>query len=309
MERRTFGRTGLEVSVVGFGGAPIGFQKIEQQQAAAILNTLLDEGVNLIDTAAAYEGSEEAIGKAVSHRRDEYVLVSKCGSPGSPESDAWKPAGLLDTVDRALKRLKTDHLDVMLLHSCGLELLQQGEAVGALVRAREAGKIRHVGYSGDNEAAGYAAALDDIAVLETSINICDQANIDAVLPVAREHSVGVIAKRPIANAAWKDLSEQPDFYQSYAATYTERLEKMHITPRDFGLEESDSKGWAELALRFTLSQPGVHTAIIGTTNPDHARANLAAAANGSLPDDAIRNLRSAFRDAQEASEEAWAGQT
>jgi aryl-alcohol dehydrogenase-like predicted oxidoreductase len=115
MEKRRFGKTGHDISVLGFGGAPIGFLETEQQRVARILNILLDEGVNLIDTAAAYHGSEEAIGKAVSHRRSEYVLVSKCGEPGTPESDAWKPASLTQTVDRALSRLKTDHLDVMLL--------------------------------------------------------------------------------------------------------------------------------------------------------------------------------------------------
>jgi len=181
MEKRKFGRTGIEVSVVGFGGAPIGFLETQQQQVAKILNALLDEGVNVIDTAAAYDGSEQAIGQAVAHRRDEYVLVSKCGEPGTPDSDEWKPEALRATVDRALTRLRTDHLDVMLLHTCGLELLRRGEALETLVRARQAGKVRHIGYSGDNEAAGYAAALPDVAVVETSLNICDQANIDNVL--------------------------------------------------------------------------------------------------------------------------------
>lgn len=309
MKKRRFGQTDLEVSVVGFGGAPIGFEATEQRQVAEVLHTLLDEGVNLIDTAAAYHGSEEAIGKAVARRRDEYVLVSKCGSPGNSESEAWSPDSLLETVDRALTRLKTDYLDVMLLHSCDLDTLQRGEALGALAQARNAGKVRHVGYSGDNETAGYAATLADIAVLETSINICDQANIDTVLPIAREHDVGVIAKRPIANAAWKDLSDQPDFYQSYAATYTERLSEMGIEPKDLGFDAEDPGVWVEIALRFTLSNPGVHTAIIGTTNPDHARANLTAAERGPIPKDAFRMLREAFRTAQAMSREAWSGQT
>jgi aryl-alcohol dehydrogenase-like predicted oxidoreductase len=309
MERRKFGRTEREVSVVGFGGAPIGILATEQQRVADILHMLLDAGVNLIDTAAAYRGSEEAIGKAVSDRRDQYVLVSKCGEPGNPDSDRWQPSALSEVVDRALSRLRTDHLDVMLLHSCGLQLLQRGDALEALVRARDAGKIRHVGYSGDNEAAAYAVTLPDVAVVEVSVNICDQANIDAVLPGAREHDVGVIAKRPIANAAWKPLGEQQGFYQDYAKMYAGRLAAMEITPAELGFAGDSADLWPEVALRFTLSQPGVHTAIIGTTNPDHARANLAAAAKGPLPEDVVRRLRGAFRSAELGSGQTWQAQT
>jgi aryl-alcohol dehydrogenase-like predicted oxidoreductase len=309
IERRKFGRTGLEVSVIGFGAAPIGLLETEQKQTEQILNRLLDEGVNLIDTAAMYRGSEDAIGKAVGHRRDEYVLVSKCGQEFDElEGKAWSPRLISQTVDRALKRLQTDHLDVMLLHSCDLEVLQQGDALGALVDAREAGKVRFVGYSGDNEAAAYAASLDDVAVIETSINICDQANIDVVLPVAREHDVGLIAKRPIANAAWKDLGEQPGFYKDYAEPYTRRLAQMEISPTELGFD-CNKNLWPEIALRFTLSEPGVHCAIVGTTNSDHVAVNLRAAAQGPLPEECVLKLRQAFRTAEERAKELWVGQT
>jgi aryl-alcohol dehydrogenase-like predicted oxidoreductase len=309
MEKRKFGRTGNEVSVVGFGGAPIGILETQHQQVARILNILLDEGVNVIDTAAAYQGSEQAIGQAVAHRRDEYILVSKCGEPGNPDSDQWKPEALKATVDRALARLRTDHLDVMRLHTCGLELLRRGEALETLVRARQAGKVRHIGYSGDNEAAAYAVALPEVAVVETSLNICDQANIDHVLQEARARDVAIIAKRPIANAAWKDLSKQPGFYQGYAEKYTKRLTRMNISSADLGFEGDESDAWPELALRFTLSLPGVHTAIIGTTNPDHARANLTAAAHGPLEQAAFQRIRDAFRSAESDSGQKWEGLT
>lgn len=308
-EKRVLGRTGLSVSTLGFGAAPIGLLETEQQRVAAILNTLLDEGVNLIDTAASYAGSEEAIGKAIAHRRDEYILVSKCGQafddlPG----EKWSAELILATVDRALKRLQTDCLDVMLLHSCSLATFQRGEALAALVKAREAGKIRFAGYSGDNEAVAVAAAHPDVTVVETSINLADQANISGLLPVAREHNVGVIAKRPIANAAWKPQSEQPGFYGDYAKTYHERFAAMGLKLEDLGLpvEEQD---WASVALRFTLSQPGVHTAIIGTTNPDNARRNLEAAALGQLPPATLQQIVTAYAQAQGESGESWEAQT
>ena len=91
----------------------------------------------MIDTAASYPGSERFIGEHLSHRRNEFVLISKCGSK-IPESDAspWSEKLVSDTVDRALRLLKTDRIDVMLLHSCDLETLKNGEAIGALAKAR-----------------------------------------------------------------------------------------------------------------------------------------------------------------------------
>ncbi len=310
MELRSFGKTGFEVSALGFGGAPVGYLETDRRQVAEILNTLLDRGVNLIDTAASYSGSEEAIGEAIGHRRDDYVLVSKCGQAFEDiEGAAWSASAIEQTVERALRRLKTDHLDVMLLHSCDLETLKKGEALGALVKARDAGKVRFVGYSGDNEAAAHAAGLDEVAVIETSVNICDQANIDNVLPEARRNNVGVLAKRSIANAAWKDASEQRGIYVNYAKTYAERLATMAITPADLGFPGQVGAAWPEIALRFTLSQPGVTTAIVGTTKTSNVERNLETLSKGALPENVVTELRAAFRRAEAAAGEPWLAQT
>ncbi|MEX0653653.1 MAG: aldo/keto reductase [Phycisphaeraceae bacterium] len=310
MNKVKFGRTGLKVSPLGFGAAPIGFLDISEEKVAQILNEMLDEGVNLIDTAANYPGSEERIGKTVSHRREEYILVSKCGHKlPDIDADAWSPRLIRETVERSLRRLNTDHLDVMLLHSCSLQVLEQGDALAALVKARDAGKIRVVGYSGDNDAAVYAAKINDIEVLQTSVNVTDQANIDTVLPIARDRELGVMAKRPLANAAWRELSEQPGMYSQYAETYTQRLAAMGITPADVGFPGHAEMEWPEVALRFTLSQSGVHTAIAGTTSLINARANLAAARKGPLPDDVVQKLRDAFKAAQAQAGHTWPGQT
>ncbi|NKB58048.1 MAG: aldo/keto reductase [Alphaproteobacteria bacterium] len=309
MEKRRLGRTGLEVSALGFGGGPVGFLGTEQDRVAEILNYLLDNGVNFVDTAAGYPGSEEAIGNAVSHRRDEYVLVSKCGQAFDDlDGEAWSATVIEQTVDRALRRLKTDHLDVMLLHSCDQEVLEKGEAVEALVKARDAGKIRHAGYSGDNEAALYAAGLDAIDVIETSVNICDQANIDTLLPEAQRRDIGIIVKRPVANAAWLGVGEQPGFYANYTTTYAERFAAMGLSPGDLGFTGGPIDPWPMIALRFTLSQAGVTTAIVGTTNPNNAARNIEAAAQGPLPGDAIDAIRAAFASAESVSGTQWAGQ-
>ena len=308
MEKRRFGRTGLDVSVLGFGGAPVGMLATDEARVGEILNGLLDAGVNLIDTAAMYLGSEEAIGRTVGHRRDEYVLVSKCGTAVSDiDAEEWTPELVTATVDRALGRLRTDRLDVMLLHSCDMDVLERGDALAALVAARDAGKIRFVGYSGDNEEAAWAARQPDVAVLETSVNICDQVNIDTVLSVAHEHDVGVIAKRPLANCAWKGAREQAPLYVRYARPYAKRLAAMGLSLADLGL--GSGVGWPEVALRFTLSFAGVHTAIAGTTNPDNANANVAAAARGPLPEGVVWRIRDAFASAAAQSENPFRGET
>ena len=305
MEKVTFGKTGLHVSRLGFGSAPIGYLKTERERVGKILNLLLDEGVNVIDTAASYEGSEEEIASAVGHRRDEFVLISKCGGKvPQAQGEAWTAELIQNTVDAALRRLQTDRIDVMLLHSCDLTMLKKGEALGALVEARKAGKIGFVGYSGDNEAAAWAAAHKDVAVIQTSVNLVDQINIDLVLPEARKHNVAVLAKRPIANSAWRGLEAFSGIYPKYVKPYWDRFQGLRLTPQDLGFQSE--KDWAEIALRFTLAQPGVHTAIIGTTNPDNARANITAAKNGPLPAEAVKKIRDAFKH---AAAEGWPGLT
>ena len=305
MEKRPFGKTGLDVSVLGFGSAPIGYLNADQERASSILNLLLDSGVNLFDTGASYPGSEQMIGRALGHRRDEIVVVSKCGGklPDLQEK-MWTPEIVAKTVDRSLKNLGMDHLDVMLLHSCDLMVLKDGGLIAPLVKAREAGKIKFLGYSGDNEAAAYAAGLDEVAVIETSINIADQINIEKVLPICRAMNLGVLAKRPIANACWKDPNTQQGIYKAYSKIYTERLGQMKLKPGELGFMDAD---WTETALRFTLSQPGVHSALIGTQNIDNARKNIAIAGKGPLPAEVVKKIREAFAAAD--PEGRWTGQT
>ena len=306
MKKTTFGKTGFSVTPLGFGSAPVGFVGAGDDRDAKLLNAVLDSGINLIDTAAAYSGAEELIGNAIGHRRSECVLVSKCGQKidEAPNAEAWSAAAITATVDRALKRMKTDSIDVMLLHTCDLDTLKKGEALGALVKARQAGKIKFAGYSGDNEAAAYAAGLPDVAVIETSINLADQVNIHKVLPLARQNNIGILAKRPIANAAWRQPSEQKGFYGDYAQVYRDRLEQMKLKPEDVGFV---ADGWSELALRFTLSQPGVHVSIIGTTNPKNLQSNVAAIAKGPLPTETVEKIRAAFQAADPGG--SWTGQT
>ncbi len=294
MEKRTLGRTGMQVSVLGFGGAEIGFEGATQDDVTRLLNSALDAGLNVIDTAAMYRTSEALIGAAVGGRRKDFFLFSKCGGM---DADAWKPDRLAASIDNSLKALRTDHLDLIQLHSCSEELLRQGDVIAAVEKARDAGKTRFVGYSGDNAAALYAIRTGRFDTLQTSVSIADQSPIDTVLPEAVKHNVGVIVKRPIANAAWRHASKPQN---GYVVPYWERLQKLA-----YPFLKDPAKA-AETALRFTLGLPGVGTMIVGTKTPDRWQQNAALVAKGPLPPAEAQAIRDRWK--QVASPD-WVGQT
>lgn len=295
MERRPFGKTGLEVSALGFGGAEIGYQNASLDTVERLLGSALDAGLNVIDTAECYAGSEELIGKAVGHRRDAFHLFTKCGhSSGLPGED-WDPKMLRASIDRSLERLGTDRVDLVQLHSCDEAKLRQGDVIAVLQEARDAGKTRLIGYSGDREAARYAVECGAFDTLQTSVSIADQQPITLTLPLALEKGMGVIAKRPIANAAWTK-EEMPE--SEYAYPYFQRLQTLAY---DF-LRGPDA---VSVALRFTLAQPGVATAIVGTQNPARWLSNARLLDAGPLPPAQVEAIRARWNEVAGAD---WAGQ-
>jgi aryl-alcohol dehydrogenase-like predicted oxidoreductase len=203
MERRRLGGTDMEASVLGFGGSEIGYERASARTVARLLGGALDAGLNVIDTAECYDDSEALIGAALGARRGEVYLLTKCGHPRGYGRGDWRPASLLSSIERSLKRLRTDRLDLIQLHSCELTDLRRGDAIAALERARERGLTRYIGYSGDGEAARYAVECGRFDTLQTSVSIADQEAIERTLPAAARAQMGVIAKRPIANAAWR----------------------------------------------------------------------------------------------------------
>lgn len=297
MERRRLGKTDMHVGVLGFGGAEIGFEGASQKTAVRLLNGALDAGLNVIDTAECYENSEELIGEAVGKRRQEYYLLTKCGHPDGYEREDWRPVSLLQSMERSLRRLRTDHLDVIQLHSCSEAELRKGGVIEALQRARQQGYTRYIGYSGDSHAALYAVECGQFDTLQISISIADQEALEFILPLARERNIGVIAKRPIANVAWKTTRKPAD---EYYHAYWERLRKL-----DYDFLRSDTRNAVATALRFTLSVPSVHTAIVGTAKPGRFEENLAMLAAGPLPTEQFERIRARWADVADAT---WEGQ-
>lgn len=282
MEKHGLGNTGLEVSRLGAGLAEIGNQLTfaDEEKAAQVLNTALDSGINFLDTSACYNISEELIGRTIAHRRDEYVLATKCGHiTGGYEGEEWTSETVSHSIDRSLKRMRTDTLDLVQLHSCGVDILEQGEVIEALQAARNAGKTRFIGYSGDNEAARWAVDSGLFDTLQTSFNLVDQNARTKLFSQAKAQGMGIIVKRPIANGAW-GATESPS---GYADEYFRRAQAMLAE----GPLNAAPDNRILLALGFTLAHPEVDTAIVGTQNPGHMQSNIRMVENDLPIDDGV----------------------
>jgi aryl-alcohol dehydrogenase-like predicted oxidoreductase len=298
VERRRLGRTDMVASVLGFGGSEIGYQRVSVRTVTRLLGTALDAGLNVIDTAECYDESEVLIGRALGARRAGCHLFTKCGHAQGWGRPDWRPGPLLAGIERSLRRLQTDHVDLVQLHSCSLAVLRRGDAIAALEQARARGLTRYIGYSGDGEAARFAVECGRFDTLQTSVNLADQEALDLTLPRARERAMGVIAKRPLANVAWTHARKPAD---SYYQTYWSRLRAL-----GYPFLRDDPATAVGTALRFTLSAPGVHTAIVGTTRPERWPANAALLEEGALPRQAFDAIRARWR---EVARDSWAGQT
>lgn len=284
MEKRRFGRTGLAVSVLGIGAAEIGLQDVEQSVATNLLGAALDAGINVIDTAECYGSSEEMIGRAVSHRRDEYFLFTKCGHAVDNDDVAWEPRTIARGLDRSLKRLRCDHVDLLQLHSCPLELLRRGDVIEELERLKASGKTRFIGCSADGEAAAYAIGTGRFDVLQTSFSIADQDALNRTIPLVRLHDMGLIIKRPICNAVWKHAERPAD---PWLHAYWDRVQAL-----DYPFLNQDAGRGLSIAMRFASTPEEVGTVIVGTTNPTHLRSNVRAIEKGALEDDLFLSIRS-----------------
>ena len=151
------GRTGLEVTRLGYGAMELrsdeGDRAVSDQHSAKVLNAVLDAGINFIDTAVCYGVSEERIGKAISHRRDEYFIATKCGCPATPAAleaggNDYGHENMEAGVDQSLRRMKTDHLDVLQFHGTPAKsVLEEHDAIETLQRLRDKGKIRFIASS------------------------------------------------------------------------------------------------------------------------------------------------------------------
>jgi len=282
MEYRNFGKTGLRVPVLGFGAGHIGTPEMDEKGIELLLNQLLDHGINLIDTARSYGESEMRIGRFLVNRRKEFILSTKVGYSffGKPD---WSYDATMGTIEESLQKLKTDYLDIVHLHSCDKQFLEQGNAIRAMEKAKEQGKARIIAYSGENEALTYAIESGRFGSIQCSVNIFDQNAMDEQLSKATIRGIGIIAKRPLGNAVWR-YNERPDGHGH--AAYYDRFNLMNLDPGELT--------WEEIALRFTAYAPGVDCLIAGTSSLDHLLTNLNIIEKGPLDRELFNRIRHEF---------------
>jgi aryl-alcohol dehydrogenase-like predicted oxidoreductase len=296
IERRTLGRTGVEVSTLGYGamelrGASTG-PDISDDDAAILLNTLLDEGINLIDTSIDYGRSEEVIGKTIPHRRDEYFLASKCGCvPGAPQgSDHVHTAeNIRNGVEHSLRTLKTDHLDLVQFHrSLHREEFDADGALSELLALRDEGKTRFVGVSAVLPTLDEQIDMGVFDAFQIPYSALQRDHED-VITRASDAGMGILIRGGVARGAPDDWAGRRYYMVSN--------ETMQSYWEDSRLDELlDGMSRMEFMLRFTLSHPALDTTIVGTANIDHLRDNLRAAAKGPLPGDVLDDAKRRLAD-------------
>ena len=218
MRRRVLGRTGLSVSEIGFGGYPI--------DEPSVIPYALDHGINYIDTAHCYRGgrSEETIGAALEGRRRDVVLTTKW-CPHHVGKPATKKV-FLDILDDSLRRLRTDHVDIVLNHEVGrssdgtgVERLKNPEMFAAFEEAKKAGKVRFLGASGHDpdlmEVMHHAVDSGRFDVLLCRYSFLDFPEQEKLIEKAHAKGVGVIAMKTLAGAKGADLDKFRDRYTTF----------------------------------------------------------------------------------------------
>lgn len=265
MELRPLGATGMLVSPLGLGTVKLGrnqgvkyprpFELPSDGQARHLLDLALGLGINLLDTAPAYGSSEERLGALLGGERERWIISTKVGEEFEPSESGghsrfdFSGAHTRASVERSLRRLRTDRLDIVLVHSDGDERRPAGarpgplEALHALLDLKREGKVRAVGLSAKTP-AGARDAMRESDVLMLTLNQRERE----MLPVAREAGaagVGVLIKKGLTSG--------------------------HLAERAIGASP------VEEALRFLLSQPGVSSVVVGTIDPGHLRENVRAA--------------------------------
>lgn len=292
LPRRTLGRTGLEVTALGYGAMELRGEPrapaVSDDDASRILNAVLDSGINFIDTSPDYGNSEEHIGRSIAHRRGEYFLASKCGClVGAPPAPAGQRNPHVFTaenvragVEQSLRRMKTDYLDLVQFHisPSKTELEEQG-ALDELKKLQAEGKVRYLGMSG---------TLPNLRE-HISMGVFDEFQIP-YSALEREHEAAIAE----ASAAGAGIVIRGGVARGAPAEWDRARQGLPVKDRWEGAKLDDlldGMSRMEFTLRFTLSLPQLATTIVGTRNPAHLQENLAAAAKGPLPADVYEEAK------------------
>ncbi|MBI1248877.1 aldo/keto reductase [bacterium] len=286
---RTLGKTGLLVTQLGYGTMGLrgpntwGVRVVEDEASERFLNLVLDCGINFLDTAPDYGVAEERIGRAISSRRSEYYLATKCGCAYIQHDDhieikhAWRPEVVQRNLETSLTRMETDYVDLLQFHGGDAESLQQAGLIDQLIRFREEGIVRHIGISTKLPDLPDLLALGVFETFQVAYSCLAPVHHD-IITEAAEAGAGIIIRGGIAHGGPDAEIQRPALNDVWNAANLEDL-------------LTDGMTRAELILRYTLSHPHCDTAIVGTCNEDHLRENIAAAAKGALPEELVQEIR------------------
>lgn len=299
MKYRSLGRTGLTVSEIGFGGWGIGgvtpgatsYGEVDDALSLRALHRALDLGITFFDTSNLYGNghSEELIGEAFAGRRDKVVIATKAGR-SAYDTETYEPSELRRSVEASLRRLRSDYVDVVQVHSpSSMDVLMQHDVMGTLGRLKSEGKIRAVGISVKAPGESVPAIRElGAEVVQVNFNLVDQrASEGEVLTVARELGAGVIARTPLCFGmlSGKVASETVFDARDHRSLWSKAQIARWIEASAMFVQAVVEKGRqtpAQVALRFCLSYPEISSTIPGMLNPPEVEENAAASDRGPL---------------------------
>ena len=282
LEMATLGRTGLVVTRLGHGAMEIrgsriwGGRPVTDKQAETILNTVLDSGVNFIDTANDYGRSEEFIGKFISHRRSEYIIATKCGctvTRKDEETDdtphVWTKENLFRGLHESLARMKTDCIDIMQLHNPSVEDCEKGDLVNVLKEMQSQGKVRFISISTTLPHLPVYMSWGVFDTFQIPYSALERAHENWITKAAQA-GIGIIVRGGVARGEPGTGLGVVDRWSAF-----EKAKLGEIQP------EGESR--TSFLLRYTLTHPHAHTIIVGTLYPEHHQENVNAVNRGPLP--------------------------
>jgi len=288
MIKQTLGNTGLEVTQLGYGTMGLrgpntwGVRVVEDREADRFLNKVLDAGINFIDTSPDYGIAEERIGQYIGHRRDEFILATKCGCCPVQHDDylevkhEWKPEVLKRNIETSLKRMKTDHIDLLQFHGGDAETIQSEGLIDTLLEFKTQGLIRFIGMS---NSLPNLPALIDLDLFDTfqMPYSCLSPEHEECMTRAAEQGAGIIIRGGIAKGGPDAVIQRDNLNAVWEKA---KLDELLV----------DGMSRAEIILRYTISHPHCHTTIVGTCDDDHFAENLRSVEQGPLPSDLYQQI-------------------
>jgi aryl-alcohol dehydrogenase-like predicted oxidoreductase len=289
LKKNQLGKSQLMVGEIGLGCMSLG---TDEKKAVDIIHRALDRGVNFLDTADLYDAgrNEELVGKAIKGRRDKVIVATKVGNRRIPGQDGWvwdpSKEYILSAVRESLKRLGTDYIDLYQLHGGTIED-PIDDTIEAFEKLKREGVIREYGISSirPNVIREYAARSNIVSVMNP-VSILDRRAEEEVLPLLEQRGISVIARGPVASGLLAEGKPVEKGHLDYSAEEIIQLrEKLKALT-------GPGRSLAQLAIRFSLSEPGVAVVIPGASSISQLDHNLEAADIPPLTDEEIGIIRS-----------------